>query len=40
MANVLAAYDTGELLPFGSTAFHPALARLVTFLIDPAELIR
>jgi uncharacterized protein (DUF1015 family) len=39
-AHVLEALDSGHLLPFGSTAFHPALARLVTFLIDPAELIR
>jgi len=37
LANVLRADETGELLPFGSTAFCPTLARLVTYLIDPNE---
>jgi uncharacterized protein (DUF1015 family) len=37
LANVLRADETGELLPFGSTAFCPPLARLVTYLIDPNE---
>lgn len=29
--------EVGELLPFGSTAFYPPVARLVAFLIDPDE---
>jgi len=37
LEHVLRADETGELLPFGSTGFCPALARLVTHVIDPAE---
>jgi uncharacterized protein (DUF1015 family) len=37
--NVLRADELGELLPFGSTAFAPSLARLVTYLIDPNEMV-
>ena len=29
--------EVGELLPFGSTAIHPPIARLVSFAIDPDE---
>lgn len=37
LEHVLRAGELGELLPFGSTAFQPPLARLVTYLIDPAD---
>ena len=39
LEHALRAEESGELLPFGSTAFLPPLARLVTFLIDPNELL-
>ena len=29
--------ELGSLLPFGSTAFHPPVARLVAYLVDPDE---
>lgn len=29
--------DLGTLLPFGSTSFHPQVARLVTYVVDPDE---
>jgi hypothetical protein len=29
--------EVGELLPFGSTALHPPVARLVSYLVDPDE---
>jgi uncharacterized protein (DUF1015 family) len=35
--NLLRADETGQLLPFGSTAFRPTLARLVSYLIDANE---
>ncbi len=31
------AVDQGVLLPFGSTSFHPQVARLVSYLVDPDE---
>jgi uncharacterized protein (DUF1015 family) len=34
LENVLRADETGKPLPFGSTAFRPVLARLVTYVID------
>jgi uncharacterized protein (DUF1015 family) len=34
---VLHADELGALLPFGSTAFHPPLANLIAFVIDPNE---
>ena len=40
LEHILRAEETGKLLPFGSTAFCPALARLVTYVIDPAETLR
>jgi uncharacterized protein (DUF1015 family) len=37
LEQVLHADELGALLPFGSTAFHPPLANLIAFVIDPAE---
>jgi hypothetical protein len=37
LAQITHVDEVGELLPFGSTAFHPPVARLVSFLIDPDE---
>ena len=37
LAHVLRADESGKLLPFGSTAIRPNLARLVTYLIDPQD---
>ncbi len=34
---VVHADELGALLPFGSTAFHPPLANLIAFVIDPNE---
>ncbi len=34
---VVHADELGALLPFGSTAFHPPLANLIAFVIDPDE---
>jgi uncharacterized protein (DUF1015 family) len=34
---VLHADELGALLPFGSTAFHPPLANLIAFVVDPDE---
>jgi uncharacterized protein (DUF1015 family) len=39
LEQMLRADETGDLLPFGSTGFVPALARLVTYLIDPRETV-
>jgi uncharacterized protein (DUF1015 family) len=37
LAHLLYADESGALLPFGSTAVAPALARLVTYVIQPRE---
>ena len=37
LEHVLRADEAGEQLPFGTTAFVPPLARLVSFVIDPEE---
>ena len=37
LSEVLHADEVGALLPFGSTAFHPALATLFAFVVDPNE---
>jgi hypothetical protein len=34
---VLHADELGALLPFGSTAFHPPLAMLLAYVVDPDE---
>src|SRR5580704_6574178 len=31
------AAERGALLPFGSTAFHPEVARVITYIVDPDE---
>jgi hypothetical protein len=37
LSEVLHADEVGALLPFGSTAFHPPLATLFAFVVDPDE---
>jgi uncharacterized protein (DUF1015 family) len=37
LAEVLHADEVGALLPFGSTAFHPPLATMLAFVVDPDE---
>lgn len=37
LSEVLHADEVGALLPFGSTAFHPPLATLFAFIVDPNE---
>jgi uncharacterized protein (DUF1015 family) len=37
LTEVLHADEVGALLPFGSTAFHPPLASLFAFIVDPDE---
>jgi uncharacterized protein (DUF1015 family) len=37
IGQIIHANDQGALLPFGSTSFHPQVARLVTYLVDPDE---
>jgi uncharacterized protein (DUF1015 family) len=34
---IIHADELGALLPFGSTAFHPAVARMLAYVIDPDE---
>ncbi|HUS27897.1 MAG TPA: DUF1015 family protein [Kofleriaceae bacterium] len=37
LSEMLHADEVGALLPFGSTAFHPPLANLCAFIVDPDE---
>lgn len=37
LEHVLHADELGALLPFGSTAFHPPLANLIAYVVDPDE---
>jgi hypothetical protein len=34
---VIRADEAGALLPFGSTAVHPQVARLITYIVDRDE---